>query len=152
MPNEFLRAEWFCEGRGYCHPLCGRHELLRLITRQIWAGKNSLTGERMSPSLRPAKVSTSHWLRFSGPLHNALDRFKRHAGLEFGVVSSAFAFQVVCVWYGLKSAPTHHNHSLTSGPIFGVQLRWKTEIRACAFQSKVIQRDTLTTHVTWTRR
>ena len=22
----------------------------------------------MSPSLRPAKVSTSHWLRFSGPL------------------------------------------------------------------------------------
>jgi hypothetical protein len=38
MPTEFLRAEWFCEGRGYCHPLCGRHELLRLITRQIWAG------------------------------------------------------------------------------------------------------------------
>jgi hypothetical protein len=40
----------------------------------------------------------------------------------FGVVSSAFAFHVVCVWYGLKSAPTHHNHSLTTGPIFGVQL------------------------------
>jgi hypothetical protein len=37
-------------------------------------------------------------------------------------VSSAFAFHVVCVWYGLKSAPTHHNHSLTTGPIFGVQL------------------------------
>lgn len=53
---------------------------------------------------------------------DALDRFKRHAGLEFGVVSSAFAFHVVCVWYGLKSAPTHHNHSLTTGPIFGVQL------------------------------
>ena len=38
MPTEFLRAEWFCEGRGYCHPLCGRHELLRLITRQIRVG------------------------------------------------------------------------------------------------------------------
>jgi hypothetical protein len=37
-------------------------------------------------------------------------------------MSSAFAFHVVCVWYGLKSAPTHHNHSLTTGPIFGVQL------------------------------
>jgi hypothetical protein len=53
---------------------------------------------------------------------DTLDRFKCHAGLEFGVVSSAFAFHVVCVWYGLKSAPTHHNHSLTTGPIFGVQL------------------------------
>jgi hypothetical protein len=37
-------------------------------------------------------------------------------------MSSAFAFHVVCVWYGLKSAPTHLNHSLTTGPIFGVQL------------------------------
>jgi hypothetical protein len=36
MPNEFLRAEWFCEGRGYCHPLCGRHEFLSGIKSQIW--------------------------------------------------------------------------------------------------------------------
>jgi hypothetical protein len=42
-------------------------------------------------------------------------------------MSSAFAFHVVCVWYGLKSAPTHHNHSLTTGPIFGVQLILKVE-------------------------
>ncbi|MFN4805663.1 MAG: hypothetical protein ACK56K_13550, partial [Akkermansiaceae bacterium] len=46
----------------------------------------------------------------------------RHAGLEFGVVSSAFAFHFFVCWFGLQSAPTHHNHSLASGPIFGVLL------------------------------
>ncbi|MFN9512883.1 MAG: hypothetical protein ACK57Z_07920, partial [Akkermansiaceae bacterium] len=50
------------------------------------------------------------------------DRLKRHAGLEFGVVSSAFAFHFFVCWFGLQSAPTHHNHSLASGPIFGVLL------------------------------
>jgi hypothetical protein len=54
---------------------------------------------------------------------HALDRLKRHAGLEFGVVSSAFAFHFVCVRFGLQSAPTHHNHSLATGPISGVRLR-----------------------------
>jgi hypothetical protein len=55
---------------------------------------------------------------------DALDRLKRHAGLEFGVVSSAFAFHFFCVfWFGLQSALTHHNHSLASGPIFGVLLK-----------------------------
>ena len=29
---------------------------------------------------------------------------------------------MLCVWYGLKSASTHHNHSLTTGPIFGGQI------------------------------
>ncbi|MFN9819980.1 MAG: hypothetical protein ACK56K_04695, partial [Akkermansiaceae bacterium] len=46
-----------------------------------------------------------------------------HAGLEFGVVSSAFAFHFFVCWFGLQSAPTHHNHSLASGPIFGVLLK-----------------------------
>jgi hypothetical protein len=45
MPTEFLRAEWFCEGRGYCHPLCGRHEHLRLITRQIRVGDDGIKYE-----------------------------------------------------------------------------------------------------------
>jgi hypothetical protein len=64
-------------------------------------------------------------LEFLGDLldgFDALERLKRHAGLEFGVVSSAFAFHFVCVRFGLQSAPTHHNHSLASGPIFGVRL------------------------------
>jgi hypothetical protein len=52
----------------------------------------------------------------------ALERLKRHAGLEFGVVSSAFAFHFVCVRFGLDAAPTHHNHSLATGPIFWVLL------------------------------
>ncbi|MFN7461677.1 MAG: hypothetical protein ACK5RZ_10410, partial [Akkermansiaceae bacterium] len=52
-----------------------------------------------------------------------------HAGLEFGVVSSAFAFHFFVCWFGLQSAPTHHNHSLASGPIFGVLLiSFKTKI------------------------
>jgi hypothetical protein len=51
---------------------------------------------------------------------DALDGFKRHAGLEFWVVSSAFCFHFACVCFGLQSAPTHHNHSLAPGPIFGV--------------------------------
>ena len=38
------------------------------------------------------------------------------------VVSSAFAFHFVCVRFGLQSAPTHHNHSLAPGPIFGDRL------------------------------
>jgi hypothetical protein len=37
-------------------------------------------------------------------------------------VSSAFAFHFFVCWFGLQSAPTHHNHSLASGPIFGVLL------------------------------
>jgi hypothetical protein len=42
-------------------------------------------------------------------------------------VSSAFAFHFVCVRFGLQSAPTHHNHSLASGPIFGVRLSFGDE-------------------------
>ena len=49
---------------------------------------------------------------------DALERLKRHAGLEFGVVSSAFAFHFVCVRFGLNAVPTHHNHSIATGPIF----------------------------------
>ena len=51
-----------------------------------------------------------------------LDRFKRHAGLEFRVVSFSFCFHFVCVWFGLQSAPNHHNHNLAPGPIFGARL------------------------------
>jgi hypothetical protein len=29
-----------------------------------------------------------------------LERFERHAGLEFGAVSSAFGFHFSCVWFG----------------------------------------------------
>ncbi len=53
---------------------------------------------------------------------HALDRFKRDAGLEFGACLLRLP-SMLCVWYGLKSAPTHHNHSLTTGPIFGVWLK-----------------------------
>ncbi len=49
---------------------------------------------------------------------DALERFERYAGLEFGVVSSAFAFHFVCVEFGLQPDPPHHNHSLATGPIF----------------------------------
>ena len=44
---------------------------------------------------------------------------KHHAGLEFGAVFTAFVFHIVCVRFDLQSAPTHHNHSLTTDPIFG---------------------------------
>jgi len=53
---------------------------------------------------------------------DSLERFERYAGLEFGVVSSAFAFHFVCVRFGLHAAPTHHNHSLATGLIFWVRL------------------------------
>jgi len=46
----------------------------------------------------------------------------------------------VCVWYGLKSAPTHHNHSLTTGPIFGVQL--KARKRGMALKTAATFEDT----------
>ena len=49
---------------------------------------------------------------------DALERLKGHAGLEFGVVSSSFAFHFVCVRFGFNAAPTHHNHSLATGLIF----------------------------------
>ena len=54
---------------------------------------------------------------------DALERLKRYAGFEFGVVSSSFAFHFLCVRFGLNAAPTHHNHSLTAGLIFWVRLR-----------------------------
>src|ERR1035437_4415988 len=60
---------------------------------------------------------------------DALERLKRHAGLEFGVVSSAFAFHFVCVRFGLNAAPTHHNHSLASGLIFWGRLNTSKYIR-----------------------
>ena len=43
---------------------------------------------------------------------DALERFERHAGLEFGVVSFAFGFHFVCVRFGLQADPSHHNPSL----------------------------------------
>ena len=49
---------------------------------------------------------------------DALERFERHAGLEFGVVSFAFGFHSVCVRFGLQADPPHHNPSLAPGPIF----------------------------------
>ncbi len=51
-----------------------------------------------------------------------LERLKCHAGLELGVVSSAFSFHFVYVRFVFSAATVHHNHSLASGPIFGVRL------------------------------
>ncbi|MFN9408724.1 MAG: hypothetical protein ACK6AY_05335, partial [Akkermansiaceae bacterium] len=52
-----------------------------------------------------------------------------HAGLDSVGVSSAFAVPYFVCWFCLPSAPTHHNHSLASGPIFGVLLiSFKTKI------------------------
>ena len=53
---------------------------------------------------------------------NALERLKRHAGFEFGVVSSSFYFHFV--WFRLDQSPAsdHQNHSLAPGPNFGVRL------------------------------
>ncbi len=53
---------------------------------------------------------------------DALERFKRHVGLEFGFVSSSFCFHFVWFRLGSSPAPDHHNHSLAPGPIFGVRL------------------------------
>jgi hypothetical protein len=53
----------------------------------------------------------------------ALDCFKRHASLKFGIVSSSFFFHFVWLSLDLESAPGHHNHSLAPGPIFGVRLK-----------------------------
>ena len=50
---------------------------------------------------------------------DAIERFERHAGLEFGVVSFAFSLHFVCVRFGLQADPSqHHNHILASGLIF----------------------------------
>lgn len=59
-------------------------------------------------------------VEFLGEFLDGLDRLKRHAGFEFGMM--AFAFHFVCVRFGLQSAPTHHNHRLATGPISGVRL------------------------------
>ncbi|WP_234047468.1 hypothetical protein, partial [Luteolibacter pohnpeiensis] len=60
---------------------------------------------------------------------DSLERLKRHAGLEFGVVSSAFAFHFVRVRFGLRYQPKHHNHSLATGPIFGGQLNLNADMQ-----------------------
>ncbi len=55
---------------------------------------------------------------------DALERFERHTGFEFGVVSSAFCFHSLCVFGSvLQTSPAHHNHSLASGLNFGVRLK-----------------------------
>jgi hypothetical protein len=54
---------------------------------------------------------------------DALERLKRHAGFEFGIVSSSFAFHFVSVRFGFNAAPAHHNHSLATGLIFWVRLK-----------------------------
>src|SRR6187399_1360406 len=46
---------------------------------------------------------------------DALERLKGHAGLEFGIVSSAFGFHLVSCGSGLLP-PTSTNHSLAPGP------------------------------------
>lgn len=56
---------------------------------------------------------------------DALERFERHAGLEFGVVSFAFGFHSVCVRFGLQADPPHHNPSLAPGPIFWGRLTYQ---------------------------
>ncbi len=53
----------------------------------------------------------------------ALERLKRYPGLEFGVLSSSFAFDVVCVRFGFNAAPTDHNQRLATGLIFWGHLR-----------------------------
>jgi hypothetical protein len=54
---------------------------------------------------------------------DSLERLKRHSGLEFGVVSSSFAFHFFCVLGSVyKTAPIRHNLSLAYGPIFRVRL------------------------------
>jgi hypothetical protein len=53
---------------------------------------------------------------------DALERFKRHAGLEFGFVFSSFCFHFVWFRLGSNPAPDRHNPSLTLGPNFGVRL------------------------------
>jgi hypothetical protein len=58
-------------------------------------------------------------LRCFGDLPDGLDAFVRlklHAGLEFGVVSSAFAFHL-CV-FGFNVANEHHNHRSYDRPDF----------------------------------
>jgi hypothetical protein len=46
---------------------------------------------------------------------DALDRFKRDAGFEFWFVYSSFGFHFV--WFRLRPATGHHNHSFAPGPI-----------------------------------
>ncbi len=53
---------------------------------------------------------------------DALERLKRYAGFELGIVSFSFAFHFVCVRFGFNAAPSHHNHSLTTGLIFQSRL------------------------------
>ncbi len=60
-------------------------------------------------------------VEFLGDLLDALsslERLKRHAGLEFRVVSSSFDFHFVYIRFGFNAAPTHQNHLLPPGPIF----------------------------------
>lgn len=84
-------------------------------------GARGVLGHRLLPLGDLHRVDVEFLGDFLDGFH-ALDRLKRHAGLEFWVVSSAFAFHFVCVRFGLQSAPTHHNHSLAPGPIFGDRL------------------------------
>ena len=84
-------------------------------------GARSVVGHDLLPLRDLHRVN----VEFLGDLLDGpdpLERLKCHAGLELGVVSSAFGFHFVYVRFVFSAATVHHNHSLASGPIFGVRL------------------------------
>ena len=59
----------------------------------------------------------------SDRLLDALERLKRHAGFEFGFLSSSFGFHFGWFRLGSRPVPDHHHQRLTPGSNFGVRLK-----------------------------